>query len=232
MPNQETPTVAEKLVDEVFLRFSPPEQLHSDQGRQFETVLIAEVCKLLQIWKTRTTPYHPQCDGLVERFYHTLLSMLATCAEGHPFDWEQQLQKVCMAYNTSVQSSMGFTPFYLMFGCQARLPVDIIYGTGAPEGESRDVSTYVASLKRRMSEAFEIVRRNVSKHHQYQKTLYDEKVHGKPYKPGDWVWLHSPVIPRGSSRKLHRPWKGPYTIVKKIYLVITNYHPVWSHCAI
>ena len=103
-----------------------------------------------------------------------------------------------------------------MFGHQARLPVDIIYGTGAPEGESRDVSTYVASLKRRMSEAFGIVRRNVSKHHQYQKMLYDEKVHGKPYKPGDWVWLHLSVIPRGSSRKLHRPWKGPYTIVKKI----------------
>ena len=218
VPNQEAPTVVEKLVDEIFLRFSPPEQLHSDQGRQFESVLIAEVCKLLQIRKTQTTPYHPQCDGLVERFNRTLLSMLATCAEGHPFDWEQQLQKVCMAYNTSVQSSTGFTPFYLMFGRQARLPVDIIYGTGAPEGESRDVSTYVASLKRRISEAFEIVRRNayVSKHHQYQKTLYDEKVHSKPYKPGDWVWLHSPVIPRGNSRKLYRPWKGPYTIVKKI----------------
>lgn len=121
-----------------------------------------------------------------------------------------------MAYNTSVQSSTGFTPFYLMFGHQARLPVNIIYGTGAPEGESRDVSTYVASLKRRMVEAFEIVRRNVSKHHQHQKMLYDEKVHGKPYEPGDWVWLHSPVVPRGNSRKLHCPWKGPYTIVKKI----------------
>ena len=216
VPNQEAPTVAEKLIDEVLLRFSPPEQLHTDQGRQFESVLIAEVCKLLQIQKTKTTPYHPQCDGLVERFNRTLLNMLATCAEGHPFDWEQQLKKVCMAYNTSVQSSTGFTPFYLMFGRQARLPVDIIYGTGAPEEESTDVGTYVASLKRRMSEAFEIVRRNVSKHHQHQKTLYDEKLHGKPYRPGDWVWLHSPVIPRGSCRKLHRPWKGPYTIVKKI----------------
>ena len=111
--------MAEKLVDEVFLRFSPPEQLHSDQGRQFESALIAEICKLLQIRKTHTTPYHPQCDGLVEHFNRTLLSMLATCAEGHPFDWEQQLRKVCMAYNTSVQSSTGFTPFYLMFGRQA-----------------------------------------------------------------------------------------------------------------
>ena len=119
MPNQETSVIAEKLVEEVFLRFSPPEQLHSDQGRQFESTLMAEVCKILQIKKTRTTPYHPQCDGLIEQFNRTLLSMLATCTDNHPFDWEKYLKKVCIAYNTSVQSPTGFTPFYLMFGRQA-----------------------------------------------------------------------------------------------------------------
>ena len=69
-----------------------------------------------------------------------------------------------------------------MFGHQARLPVDIIYGTETPEGEGKDVGAYAASL-RRMSEAFEIVKRNVSKHHQYQNMLYDEKLHSKPYRP-------------------------------------------------
>ena len=142
IPNQEASTVAEKLVDEVFLRFSPPEQLHSDQGCQFESTLMAEICKILQIKKTRTTPYHPQCDGLVERFNRTLLSMLATSTQNHPFDWEQQLRNVCMAYNTSVQSSTGFTPFYLMFGRQARLPIGIIYGTSTPENEGQGVGQY------------------------------------------------------------------------------------------
>ena len=75
LPNQEATTVANKLVDEVFLRFSVPEQLHTDQGRQFESQLLHEVCKLLNIHKTRTTPYHPQSDGLVERLNRTLLSM-------------------------------------------------------------------------------------------------------------------------------------------------------------
>jgi transposase InsO family protein len=64
--NQEAITVARKLVDEFFFRFSPPEQLHSDQGRNFESEVIGEVCKLLGMVKSRTTPYHPQCDGLVE----------------------------------------------------------------------------------------------------------------------------------------------------------------------
>ena len=57
--NQEALTVAKMLVDEMFCRFSPPEQLHSDQGRQFEADLLKEVCTLLQIHKTRTTAYHP-----------------------------------------------------------------------------------------------------------------------------------------------------------------------------
>ena len=84
VPNQEAATIANKLVNEMFLRFSSPEQLHSDQGRQFESALVREVCKCLDIRKTRTTPYHPQCDGLVERFNRTLLNMLATTTSEYP----------------------------------------------------------------------------------------------------------------------------------------------------
>ena len=115
-------------MDEFFCRFSVPEQLHSDQGRQFEANVMQEVCRLLQIDKTRTTPYHPQSDGLVERFNRTMLAMLASTVEEDPSNWEQHLRKVCMAYNTYVHPSTGYAPFYLMFGCLARLPVDIMYG--------------------------------------------------------------------------------------------------------
>ena len=76
LPNQETTTVAKKLVDQFFLRFSPPEQLHSDQGRNFESEVITEVCKHHGMVKSRTTPYHPQSDGLIERFNRNLLDML------------------------------------------------------------------------------------------------------------------------------------------------------------
>ena len=78
IPNQEANTVAGKIVDEVFCRFGIPEQLHSDMGAQFESKLIHEICKLLHINKTHTTPYHPQSDGLVERLNRTIQSMLAT----------------------------------------------------------------------------------------------------------------------------------------------------------
>ena len=84
LPNMEAVTVAAALTNEMFFRFSPPEALHSDQGRQFDGHLIKEICRILQIRKSQTTPYHPQCDGLVERFNRTLLSMLATSAKDNP----------------------------------------------------------------------------------------------------------------------------------------------------
>ena len=105
-------------------RFSVPEQLHSDQGKQFESKLISTICQLLQVKKSRTTPYHPQSDGLVERFNRTLTNMLASTAKENPFEWESHLGKVCLAYNTSVHTTTGHTPFFLMFGRQAQLLVD------------------------------------------------------------------------------------------------------------
>ena len=132
MPNQEATTVAQKLTDELFFRFSPPEQLHTDLGRQFKSTVIAEVCKLLSIAKSRTTPYHPQGDGQVERFNRTLLVMLATAVQECPFEWEEHLLRLCMAHNTSVHPTTGYTPLYLMFRRQAGCPFTSCMGPQLP----------------------------------------------------------------------------------------------------
>ena len=106
IPNQEAKTVAHKLLDEMFFRFSLLERLHSDQGRQFEAKIIEELCK------SRTTPYHSQGDGLVERANRTVLNMLATVMKDH-YDWESHLQATCMAYNTvSNLLSIYYSPFF------------------------------------------------------------------------------------------------------------------------
>ena len=214
IPNEETTTIAKKLVDEMFCRFSPPEQLHSDQGRQFESTLMKEICDILKIKKTRTSAYHPQCDGLVERFNRTLLSMLSTTTKDHPFNWENQIRKVCMAYNTSVHASTGYTPFYLMFGRQASLPIDLMYGTG--ENNELSTSDYATQLKMSLDEAYRIAREKLCTSHRRQKECYDKRIHGKPFKESDLVWSHSPVVLRGQSKKLHHPWTGPFKIVEQI----------------
>ena len=214
IPNQEAVTVADKLIDEFFCRFSIPLQLHSDQGRQFEADVMREVCRLLQINKTRTTPYHPQSDGLVERFNRTLINMLAATVQDHPTQWESHLKKMCMAYNTSVHPSTGFSPFYLMFGRDAKLPVDIVYGD-VPE-ECLPQHEYARRLKDTLQKAFDVARRNLNTNTERMKDFYDQKIHGKPYDPGDLVWLHNPAVPKGKSRKLHSPWSGPYKVVKRL----------------
>ena len=96
-----------------------------------------------ELTKTRTSPYYPQSDGLIECFNRTLLSMLSTSVDEDPFHFQDHLQKVCMAYNTSIQSSTIFTPFFLMFGREARLPIDMQFDL--PQSSS-SVTNYAASL--------------------------------------------------------------------------------------
>ena len=176
--------------------------------------MIAEVCRLLGVVKTRTTPYHPQSDGLVERFNRTLLDMLATAARERPFDWESQLRRLCLAYNTSTHPTTGETPFFLMFGRQVRMPIDIMYGNPTPQPST--VPQYVTDLRTRLEAAYRQVRERMSHKLERQKDLYDKRVHGSPYEPGDLVWLHSPAVPRGQSKKLHHSWAGPFRVVSKL----------------
>ena len=154
--NQEAYTITQILVDEFFCCFSPPRQLHSDQGRQFESQVIAQIRKLVGIVKSRTSLYHPQSDGQVERFNRTLLDKLATSAKNHPWSWEHHLRKVCFAYNTSVHSTTGFTPFYLLFGRQPVLPMDLMF---SPAQKSVTPSEYVAHLKYSLANAYESARK-------------------------------------------------------------------------
>ena len=176
--NREAMTVAQKLVDEFFCRFLTPEQLHSNQGSQFESRLISEICKLLNIHKCHTTPYHPQGDGLVERFNRTLLDMLATTVQSHPLKWEGHIRKVCMAYNTSIQATTGYSPFYLMFGRNARLPVDVMFPTKKPAA-GVSYGEYAKMTSETMKKAFHTVREHVGEKQERQKEFYDKKCHGE-----------------------------------------------------
>ena len=111
--------------------------------------------------------------------------MLATTTQDHPFDWEDQIHKVCMAYNTSVHASTGYTPFFLMFGRQARLPIDLMYATGSHS--EVPANEYAATLKQGLEDAYQLVRNKLAVSHERRKEHYDQKVHGKPYHEGDLV---------------------------------------------
>ena len=214
IPNQEAVTVANKLTKEFFFRFSLPEQLHSDQDKQFESTVISEMYKLLNINKSRTTPYHPQGDGLVERFNRTLLDMLSTTMKDRHCTWEDHVQSTCLAYNTSVQPTTGYTPFYLMFGRQAHTSVDIMFGSNQPTEPSP--SAYAFNLKQSLASVYNQVRDKMDVTFQGQIQFYDKKIHGNPFQVGDLVWLHSTVVPTGQAKKFNHPWTGPYEVIKRL----------------
>jgi transposase InsO family protein len=100
MPNMEAQTVAKLIVEEVICRFGVPASIHFDQGRQYENLLFSDVCKHLQIRKTRTTTYHPQSDGMVERFNKTLVTMMSSYVDENYRDWDESITFVMMAYRS------------------------------------------------------------------------------------------------------------------------------------
>ena len=123
-----------------------------------------------------------------------------------------------MAYNTSVHPSTGYAPLYLMFGCLARLPVDIImYGSCPTEPVSPH--QYVKTLKATMEGAYEKAREHLKATAVRSEELY-KRVHGREFQVGELVWLNNPVVPRGRSRKLHCPWTGPFKVIKNISPVV------------
>ncbi|VDI78350.1 Hypothetical predicted protein [Mytilus galloprovincialis] len=128
IPNQEAETISKIFVDEFICRFGVPRQVHTDQGRQFESKLFTGICKRFNIDKTRTSPLHLQSDGMVERLNRTIEDILSKFIGKDQKDWDTHLSVAMMAYRTSVHESTGFSPSMLMFGREIELPIDLIYG--------------------------------------------------------------------------------------------------------
>jgi transposase InsO family protein len=149
LPNQEAATVAKVLVNEFFCRFGAPLEIHSDQGQNFESNIFQEICKLLQIKKTRTTPLHPQSDGMVERLNRTIEAQLAIFVMDNQTDWDLHVPFLLMAYRSAIHDTTKCTPAELMFGRNLKLPVDLLYWR--PEQEHISATEYVAQLCARSS---------------------------------------------------------------------------------
>ena len=118
-------TVADVLVDKIILRFGMPLVIHSDQGWEFENGLMKSLCNLLGCVKMRTAPYHPELDGMVERFNQTCLMMLSMFVNDRRDNWHELLPFVMHAYRMSVHESTGYWPFRLMMGEECSLPQDV-----------------------------------------------------------------------------------------------------------
>ena len=216
MPNQEAGTVADIVVREFISRFGLPRQLHTDQGRNFESRLFQEMCKILEIEKTRTTPLRPQSDGMVERFNRTLEAMLSKFVQESQKDWDLYLPLLMLAYRSSVHESTGFTPNEMMLGREVLLPVDLLIGRLEP-AEDNSETEYAARLSEQIELVHHFARQHLKICSDRQKKNYDHRpVNQFQYQRGDPVWLYTPQRKKGICPKLMRCFDGPYLVIKRI----------------
>ena len=217
VPNHKAETVATTLVDNFFSRFGIPQTLHSDQGRDFESKLFQAVCRILDIDKTRTTPWHPQSDGMVERFNRTLQTLLKQTIQQNQEDWDQQIAVCCMAYRSSVHDVTKKTPNMLMLGRELPLPSHLLLSTPEPERENKTVHGYATKLRSKLQRSHEEARRNSFKGMKHQKRQYDRRAEKKTLQPGQFVWLYNPTKKIGLSPKLQIQWEEkPYEVVQML----------------
>ena len=217
MRNQEAPTVAKLLFEGVICRHGCPIQILTDQGPNFESHLFQELNRLLSIDKIRTTPYRPSTNGNIERFHGTMHSMLAKLVSDNQRDWDQKLPAVAFAYRTSVHETTRFTPYFLMYGREARIPADLVYGPPPDElSEPRDTPEFVQQQSTALQQAYESVRQNLGLAARRRKHQYDLRSKPQTFSVGSLVWV---LVPRRRPQR-YMKWQclyqGPYRIVRQL----------------
>lgn len=216
LKNIDTDTVAEALVD-IYTRVGVPEEVLSDLGTQFVSDCMTEVSRLLSIKQLTTTPYHPMCNGLVERFNGTLKKMLKRLCAEQPKQWHRYINALLFAYREVPQESTKFSPFELLYGRTVRGPMQILKALWTKEIDEPEVRTsyeYVFELREKLEDMMQMAQDNLGNAQARQKHYYDKKTRRKDLKVGDKVLLLRPT----DNNKLLMQWKGPYVIEETIGL--------------
>jgi transposase InsO family protein len=187
--------VAEILVKEIISRYGIMERLHSDQGREFESQIYQEVCRMWDIKKTRTSPYTAWSNGQVERINATVKTMVKHYVDSAQNTWDRFLHYLRMAYNFTEHKSTKCTPFRLFFSrcSEPTVPLDLVYGTQKPEERLKCKQLYCLEQEVKSRKIFDIVRQNLEKSVSASQKYYNRKcVREHVYVPGELVLREYP----------------------------------------
>ena len=165
LPSIETERVAEALV-EMFSRVGIPDEMLTDCGSQFTAEVMKDVSRLLSLQQLTTTPYHPMCNGLVERFHATMKQMLRRMCAERPKDWDKYLPALLFAIREVQQELLRFSPFELLYGHSVRGPMAILRELWSGEVNDEQVLStyqYLIELKERLEQTCQLARDNLKR---------------------------------------------------------------------
>lgn len=211
---QDSETVARAFFESYVVRFGAPFVMHTDQGRNFDSAMMHSFCKLLEIVKTRTTPYRPSSNGQVERYNVMVLNFLRCFLRGKQKDWDQYLPVLGMNLRAMVNSSTGFTPNMLQLGHEVNMPVDVMFGMPRGSKFCDTASEYLKALLQRFHQVHAEARANLRGAQCRQKRRYDVNSKVRAFDVGDLVYRRNTVVKLGQSRKLNPVFTGPYLITR------------------
>jgi transposase InsO family protein len=202
--------VAKALVDHVFLKWSLPFEVLSDQGKEFEAELHAALLQNLGVNKIRTSAYRPQTDGVCEAWHKVLNTLLAKVISETQRDWSSYVGYVTFCYNATPHSSTGFAPHFIMTGQQPRWNIDLLLSN--TDGAQQTVPQYTADVLERLNRAYELTREHLQRTAESMSSWYNNKVRVKSFAEGDRVRVYSPRRFKGRSVK----WQSFYKEVGQV----------------
>ena len=184
-------TAAEMLRNGYFGLFSAPAYLVSDQGKAFTGHLISNLCELYRVQKLRTSPYHAQTNGQVERMNQTIIRMIGKLEQDKKARWSEHLPEMLAAYNGTRSAVTGYSPYFLLFSRKSRMPVDCLFPTLRDSPHQAKMEVSVAAMQNRVKEAFTVARHLTSQEAARQRCYYDRKAGAVALQPGDIVMVHT-----------------------------------------
>ncbi|GFW45000.1 retrovirus-related Pol polyprotein from transposon 412 [Trichonephila clavipes] len=215
LPTAEVDEIAKFLLEEIVLRHGAPRVIITDRGAVFRSRLVSSLVDLCNIDHRFTTAYHPQTNGLTERFNKTLADMLSMYVDVEQKNWNEILPFVTFAYNTVKQETTGFTPFYLLHGREAETTLDTMLPFCPNDFDDNNITKIAA----RAEESRQLARVHTLRAQDKDRRRYDSKHQMVSYAPGDLVWIYTPVRKVGLSEKLLRRYFGPYQVLRRLSAV-------------
>lgn len=214
----EAAETADAVFKMIILRHGCPTRILSDQGTQFTSGLFKRLCERYKITKVQTSALHPQTNGKVERFNRYLVNTLSILSDKNQLNWDEMVDYCLFAYRTTINATIEETPFFLLYGRDAVLPQDLMFGVykDRQSADGIDLVDYKANLLSKLKAAYEEIKERRQDSMVYYKSVYDNRHKQVEFNVGDLVMVYWPIPKAGLSQKLLPRWDGPYEIKSRL----------------